>query len=44
VGTVTYAEIAYQELPLDGEYVNGLTRERVMMDAMERWRKGEVCL
>lgn len=44
LGTVTYAELAYQELAFDGDYVNGFTREKVMMDAVERWRAEKVCL
>jgi len=41
---MTYAELAYEEVPLDVEYVNGFTREKLMEDAIERWEEGKVCL
>jgi hypothetical protein len=44
IGTASYAELAYQELLLDGKYVKKTTRERLMMAALEMRREGKVCL
>jgi hypothetical protein len=42
VGTVSYAEAVYEELPVDSTYVNGLTQEKLVIDMVERWREGKV--
>lgn len=41
---MTYAELVYEEVPVDEEYVNGFTREKLMVDTIERWGEGKVCL
>jgi len=39
---VTYAELAYQELSLDSEYVKKFTRESLMMAALEKRKEGKI--